>query len=61
MEERTFNITEDELNKVFQFVISRPINEAIEIYSILLEVGKRANLKLEKEEPVEVVKQKGDK
>ena len=46
MGERTFKITEEEINKVFQFVISKPINEAIEVYGILLEVGKRADIEL---------------
>lgn len=48
MGEREYLITETELNKVFQFVISKPINEAIEAYSILLEVGKRADVDMAK-------------
>lgn len=56
-----FKISEEELNKVFQFVISKPINEAIEIYGLLLEVGKRADVELtepQAKEPKEDVKDK---
>ena len=53
MGEREYLITETELNKVFQFVISKPINEALEAYGILMEVGKRANIELQKEPEAE--------
>ena len=63
MEERTFTITESELNKVYQYVISKPISEAIGAYSILLEVGKRDNVvpKQKEENTKEEVKSKDDK
>ena len=46
MGEREYLITEVELNKIFQFVISKPLSEALEAYNILMEVGKRANIDL---------------
>jgi len=40
--ENKFEITETELNKIFAYVISKPINEAMELYAICQEVGKRS-------------------
>lgn len=60
MGERTFKVTEEELNKIFQFVITKPIVEAIEVYALLLEIGKRVDVDLipEDKEPKEDEKEK---
>jgi len=57
MGERIFKVTEEEINKIFSYVISKPINEAIEVYGLLLEIGKRADVELLSPEPKEEAKE----